>query len=109
MFGLEHGNSVLKEIHKELTLERVEKIMDDSAEGIAYQQEISDMLSQNISNADELAVQEELEALEKEEIAKRLPAMPNAPNKTLVKEDSKETEPEEQSAESDTEQQPVLA
>lgn len=62
-------------------MERVEKIMDDSAEGIAYQEEISKVLAQNISNSDELEVLEELEALEKEEIEKKLPKMPDAPTK----------------------------
>lgn len=37
LFGLEQGNKVLKQINKEMTMERVEKIMDDSAEGIEYQ------------------------------------------------------------------------
>lgn len=57
--------------------------MDDSAEGIAYQQEVSDMLAQNISNDDELAVQEELEALEREELEKKLPSMPEVPKNKL--------------------------
>lgn len=38
MFGLEQGSKVLKQINKEMSLERVEKIMEDSADGIAYQQ-----------------------------------------------------------------------
>lgn len=118
MFGLEQGNQVLKEIHKELTLERVEKIMDDSAEGIAYQQEISNMLSQNISNSDELDVQEELEALEREEIAKQIPQMPEVPNavphgskntESNRKQDSEEEEEEAEDHLADTKRQPVLA
>ena len=35
--GLKNGNSVLKEIHKEMSLEAVEKLMDDTADAIAYQ------------------------------------------------------------------------
>ena len=37
LFGLKQGNAVLKEIHKEMDLESVEKLMSDTAEGIAYQ------------------------------------------------------------------------
>lgn len=37
------------------------------------------MLANSISNADELAVQEELEALEREELAKKIPTMPDVP------------------------------
>jgi charged multivesicular body protein 6 len=35
--GLKNGNSVLKEIHKETSIEAVEKLMDDTADAIAYQ------------------------------------------------------------------------
>lgn len=37
LFGLKQGNTVLKELHKEMDLETVEKLMSDTAEGIAYQ------------------------------------------------------------------------
>lgn len=118
MFGLEQGNKVLKEIHKELTIERVEKIMDDSAEGIAYQQEISEMLAQNISNADELDVQDELEALEREELSKQIPEMPTAPKTKIHKDKNTESSnsnqedvelEEEEEVVADKKKQPVLA
>lgn len=35
--GLKNGNAVLKEIHKEMSLEDVERLMDDTADAIAYQ------------------------------------------------------------------------
>jgi hypothetical protein len=35
--GLKHGNDVLSEIHKETSVEAVEKLMDDTADAIAYQ------------------------------------------------------------------------
>lgn len=37
MFGLEQGNKVLKQIHSEMDIEKVQKLMDDTAEGIRYQ------------------------------------------------------------------------
>jgi charged multivesicular body protein 6 len=35
--GLKQGNSILKEIHNETPLEKVEKLMEDTADAIAYQ------------------------------------------------------------------------
>jgi charged multivesicular body protein 6 len=35
--GLKKGNDVLNEIHKETSVEAVEKLMDDTADAIAYQ------------------------------------------------------------------------
>jgi charged multivesicular body protein 6 len=37
MFGLQQGNAVLREINKEMSFELVEKLMDDTADAIAYQ------------------------------------------------------------------------
>lgn len=37
MKGLEMGNDVLKELHKEVSLERVERLMDKTRDGVEYQ------------------------------------------------------------------------
>lgn len=37
MHGLAQGNAVLKEIHKDMTLESVEKLMGETAEAQEYQ------------------------------------------------------------------------
>jgi charged multivesicular body protein 6 len=37
MKGLQTGNNVLKELQKELNIEAVEKLMDETADAIAYQ------------------------------------------------------------------------
>lgn len=37
VFGLKQGNEALAEIHKEMNIESVEKLMEETAEGIAYQ------------------------------------------------------------------------
>ncbi len=39
--GIEQGTAVLKEIQQEMSLEKVEKLMDDTADAIAYQQVIN--------------------------------------------------------------------
>jgi len=37
LHGLKQGNEVLKEIHKELNVESVEKLLEETAEARAYQ------------------------------------------------------------------------
>lgn len=37
MHGLAQGNQALKSIHKELSIENVEKLMEESAEAQSYQ------------------------------------------------------------------------
>lgn len=108
MYGLEQGNSVLKAINKEMSLDRVEKIMDESADGIAYQQEVSDMLANQITNSEEEEVQAELEALEAEVAKASLPEMPNAPKQKLPEVEA-EPEAEPEPAASRARSGPVLA
>jgi charged multivesicular body protein 6 len=37
MQGLSMGNEVLKQLHQEMSLEKVEKLMDQTKEGVEYQ------------------------------------------------------------------------
>lgn len=37
MHGLKQGNEVLKEIHKQMSVESVEKLMEETADARAYQ------------------------------------------------------------------------
>ncbi|KAL7267920.1 Vacuolar protein sorting-associated protein 20 [Rhizina undulata] len=76
LYGLQQGNNVLKEIHKEMSLETVEKLLDETVEGIAYQREISKMLEGRISNEDEDEVEDELAALEREVVVSSSPFPP---------------------------------
>ena len=85
LHGLQQGNEVLKEIHKEMNLETVEKIMEETAEAREYQrvhnsvddvsmfahglQEIDEMLASNLTVEDEEAVQVELLALQREAVS----------------------------------------
>ncbi|KAI8875215.1 hypothetical protein K501DRAFT_231398 [Backusella circina FSU 941] len=76
MEGLKNGNDILKEIHKETSVEAVDKLMDDTAEAIAYQNEIDEMLSGAISNEDEEAILKELDELQEQEMEAQLPQVP---------------------------------
>ena len=37
MHGLSVGNEVLKQLHQEMSLDKVEKLMDQTREGVEYQ------------------------------------------------------------------------
>jgi len=80
--GLEQGNEVLKEIHKEMNIETVEKLLEESQEArdyqkvrpllhgafvqdvILYSQEVGEMLSNKLTLDEEDAVQAELRELQ---------------------------------------------
>ncbi|KAF9995723.1 Vacuolar protein sorting-associated protein 20 [Modicella reniformis] len=70
--GLSAGNQVLKELHKEMSLADVEKLMDETAESIAYQNEIDEMLSTRLSVAEEEDIERELDEMVET-------ALPNVP------------------------------
>ncbi|CAG8692896.1 9437_t:CDS:2 [Funneliformis caledonium] len=74
--GLEQGNLILKEIHKEISIDKVEKLMEDTADAIAYQDEISELLSGKLTNDDEDEILAELAQIEKDKVVENLPAVP---------------------------------
>ncbi|KAI0375307.1 hypothetical protein BV20DRAFT_985833 [Pilatotrama ljubarskyi] len=84
LHGLQQGNEVLKEIHKELNIENVERILEETAEAREYQREIDMMLAGSLSVEDEEAVQAELHELQletlgvSEERPINLPSVPTA-------------------------------
>lgn len=65
--GLKQGNDALKKMHQILDIDEIEKIMDETREGIDKQQEIDSILSNALTSQDEDDVLAELEALEAEE------------------------------------------
>lgn len=50
MHGLQQGNKVLSEIHKEMSIENVEKLMSETQEAIVYQRVRLDELPSTSSN-----------------------------------------------------------
>ncbi|CDZ97419.1 snf7 family charged multivesicular body protein 6 [Phaffia rhodozyma] len=75
--GLKQGNQVLKEIHSEMTLEKVEKLMGETEEAVSYQREIDQALQSKMSVDEEEAVQNELNALIDQQEQTRVPAVPD--------------------------------
>lgn len=81
LFGLRQGTDVLKELNREVNVESVEKLMGETADAIAYQREVDEMLQSKMSVEDEEAVQAELAAMEAERLGETIPILPNAPTK----------------------------
>ncbi|TFK30766.1 hypothetical protein FA15DRAFT_662810 [Coprinopsis marcescibilis] len=84
LHGLKQGNDVLKEIHREMNVESVEKLLDETAEAREYQRELGDMLANTLTLEEEESVQEELaQIVEEMEIepaqAIDLPSVPDMP------------------------------
>ncbi|KAF9474095.1 hypothetical protein BDN70DRAFT_885202 [Pholiota conissans] len=95
LHGLKQGNEVLKEIHKEMNIESVEKLLEETAEAREYQKEIGDLLANTLTLDDEEAVQNELLALqwdiEKEEAAGVI--LPSVPEEEPIGEATTVAEP----------------
>ncbi|CAN8030814.1 unnamed protein product [Ixodes persulcatus] len=77
--GLKVGNESLKKLHQMLSVDEIERIMDETQEGIEKQKEIDDLLSGQLTAEDDEAVLAELEALEAEEEAEAVLRLPSVP------------------------------
>lgn len=67
--GLKRGNEALKQMHAILNIDEIERIMDETQEAVAKQQEIDAVLGEmtaNLTDEDEEAIQAELDSLEVE-------------------------------------------
>ncbi|KAJ8520135.1 hypothetical protein ONZ45_g3017 [Pleurotus djamor] len=89
LHGLKQGNDVLKEIHKEMNVESVEKLLEETAEAREYQREIDEMLASNLTLEEEEAVQNELRELQEltelETVPNTVVELPSVPTEDPVK------------------------
>lgn len=69
--ALKVGNDYLKKMHKVMSIEEKERIMDEIQDAIEYQRQIDDMLAGPLTQEDEDAVLAELEALTQGEKRRR--------------------------------------
>ncbi|CAH8648193.1 unnamed protein product [Dicrocoelium dendriticum] len=76
MDKLKVGNQALKEIHQIMSLEDVERIMEDSRESQLYQKEIDDIISGSMTPTDTQAAEAELEELLLS-LEERIPSVPD--------------------------------
>lgn len=74
--SLKAGNNAVKAIQSEISLDDVQKLMDDTAEAKAYQDEISEILGEKLSAEDEEEVLAEFAQLESQMLTDDLPEVP---------------------------------
>ncbi|CAL9100049.1 unnamed protein product [Musa textilis] len=74
--SLKAGSDAMKAIQNEISLEDVQKLMDDSAEAKAYQEEMNAILGDRLSAEDEEEVLAEFENLETEITLQSMPTVP---------------------------------
>nr|XP_020669202.1 charged multivesicular body protein 6 isoform X1 [Pogona vitticeps] len=85
--GLKIGNECLNKMHQVMSIEEVERIMDETQEAVEYQRQIDEMLAGSFTVEDEDAILAELDAITQEQID--LPEVPSEP----LPEDVPETSP----------------
>ena len=92
--GLKVGNESLKNMHKLMSYEDVEKIMEETKEGIEYQREIDELLAGSLTPEDESSVLAELDELlgTQENVDLNLPDVPTA----VPKEDTEKVAPKKE-------------
>ncbi|XP_045626032.1 charged multivesicular body protein 6-A [Procambarus clarkii] len=77
--SLKIGNESLKQINAVLSIEDVERILDETQEAVEKQREIDALLSGGLlTEEDEMAVEEELDAIIADALQKQLPEAPTA-------------------------------
>ncbi|KAI4330106.1 hypothetical protein MLD38_028413 [Melastoma candidum] len=82
--SLKAGNNAIKAIQSEINMDDVQKLMDDTAEAQAYQEEINAILGEKLSPEDEEEVLAEFESLETQLADQDMPEVPTtAPNQDV--------------------------
>ncbi|XP_075296933.1 charged multivesicular body protein 6 [Opisthocomus hoazin] len=75
--GLKIGNECLNKMHQVMSIEEVERIMDETQEAVEYQRQIDEILAGSLTEEDEDAILEELNAITQEQM--ELPEVPSEP------------------------------
>lgn len=74
--SLKSGNEAMKKIQSEINLDDVQKLMDDTAEAKAYQDEINEILGEKLSAEDEEEILAEFDNLESQITLQDMPEVP---------------------------------
>lgn len=89
--GLKTGNTALKNIHDILNIDEIEKILDETKEGIEKQKEIDELISGQLTDEDNEEIEAELEAIL--DVKDRLPNVPTDKLPDLIEEKEPERPP----------------
>jgi len=87
--GLKQGNEALKKVNDVMKIEDIERILDETREAKDKQDEISNLLSGELTQEDDDAVEEELAAILKEQ-------MPDVPSSEVIGDGEAVTNEQEQ-------------
>ncbi|KAG5314897.1 CHMP6 protein, partial [Pseudoatta argentina] len=77
--GLKTGNTALKQLHALLSIDEIEKVMDETTEGIEKQREIDEVLTSTFAEEEEIdesEIEAELDALMEADINEKVPEIP---------------------------------
>ncbi|XP_008553024.1 charged multivesicular body protein 6 [Microplitis demolitor] len=74
--GLKIGNTALKKLHEILSIGEIEKVMDETRDGVEKQRELDDLLMGQLTDEDEGQVEAELDALIADEVKELVPEVP---------------------------------
>ncbi|PNI21856.1 CHMP6 isoform 2 [Pan troglodytes] len=77
MEGLQFGNECLNKMHQVMSIEEVERILEETQEAVEYQRQIDELLAGSFTQEDEDAILEELSTITQEQI--ELPEVPSEP------------------------------
>ncbi|XP_034830584.1 charged multivesicular body protein 6-A [Maniola hyperantus] len=86
--GLKTGNAALKKVHDILNIDEIEKILDETKEGIEKQREIDELISGQLTEEDNEAVEAELESIL--DVKDQLPEVPADKLPDVVEEETPE-------------------
>lgn len=74
--GLKVGNTALTQLHALLSIDEIEKVMDETREGVEKQRELDEILSGTLTEDDESQIEAELDTLLEAEIKENIPEIP---------------------------------
>eukprot|EP00741_Cyanophora_paradoxa_P016806 tig00020941_g16230.t1 len=75
--SMKEGNAALKAIQAELSVDSIERLMEDTEESLAKQREIDEVLCRNLRPEDDAAAERELQRIEQELLSGALPSVPS--------------------------------